>query len=231
MRIGICDDEIMIAEQLEALVKECLEELEIEGQIKLFHSGEEVMKEPEELEVLFLDIEMPQMDGIELGHRLNAENVDCKIIMATSRMDRFKEAFKIEAYDFITKPFEKEDIKEALGRVYKSFSNMKTIEGYKERVKFEIYIKNIKFIKAVDSYVEIYVKNEKYRKDTSLTQLESILDDKFFFRINKSYLINFKWIDDYSNGTVYIDGMQFKVSIKKKKKFERRYIEYDINYR
>ena len=231
MRIGICDDEIMIAEQLESLVKECLEELEIEGQIKLFQSGEEVMKEEEELEVLFLDIEMPQMDGIELGHRLVDKGVDCKIIMATSREDRFKEVFKINAYDFVSKPFKKEDIKEALGRVYQSFANLKFIEVYKGRTRFEIYIKNIKYIKAMDSYVELITEKGTYRKETSLTQLESILDDKFFFRINKSYFINFKWIDDYSNGTIYIDGMKFNVSIRNKKKFEKRYEEYDVNYR
>ena len=79
--------------------------------------------------------------------------------------------------------------------------------------------------------MEIYVKNEKYRKDISLTQMESRLDDKFFFRINRTYLINFKWIDDYSNGTIHIDGIQFKVSIRNKKKFEKRYEEYDVNYR
>lgn len=231
MRIGICDDEIMILELLKALIEECLEELGISGQVVSFCSGEEVINEDENLDILFLDIEMPEMDGIELGHKLRKKDIDCKIIMATSRIERFKEAFKINAYDFITKPFDKEEVKEVLERVYRNFLNMEKIEVYKERIKCEIYLKNIKYIKAVDSYVELTVKNENYRKDTSLTQLESVLDQKFFFRINRTYLINFAWIDEYSSGTIYIDGMKLKVSVRNRKEFERRYIEYDVNYR
>lgn len=231
MRIGICDDEIMILELLKALIEECLEELGISGQVVSFRSGEEVIDEAENLDVLFLDIEMPQMDGIELGHKLRKKAVDCKIIMATSRTERFKEVFKINAYDFVTKPFDKEEVKEVLERVYRNFLKMETIEVYKERTKCEIYLKNIKYIKAVDSYIELTVKNGKYRKDTSLTQLEGVLDQRFFFRINRTYLINLAWIDEYSNGTICIDGMKLKVSVRNRKEFERRYIEYDVNYR
>lgn len=231
MRIGICDDEIIILDLLKALLEECLEELGISGQVILYPSGENVIKEVETLDLLFLDIEMPQMDGIELGYKLKAKDVDCKIIMATSRIERFKEAFKINAYDFVTKPFEKEEIKEVLERVYRTFLSMKILEVYKDRTKCEIYLKNIKYIEAVDSYVELESKTGKYRKDTSLTQLERELDERFFFRINRTYLINLGWIDEYSNGTVWIDGRKLKVSVRNRKEFERRYIEYDVNYR
>ena len=108
---------------------------------------------------------------------------------------------------------------------------MKILEVYKDRTKCEIYLKNIKYIEAVDSYVELESKTGKYRKDTSLTQLERELDERFFFRINRTYLINLGWIDEYSNGTVWIDGRKLKVSVRNRKEFERRYIEYDVNYR
>ncbi|NLK76986.1 MAG: response regulator [Clostridiales bacterium] len=107
IKIGICDDEKIVLSVLGTLVKQSLEELEEGGKIINFHSGEELLEEVEKLDVLFLDIEMPGLDGIEVGSQIQKRNLDCKVIMATSRQDRFKEAFKINAFRFITKPFQK----------------------------------------------------------------------------------------------------------------------------
>lgn len=231
VRIGICDDESIILEMLNVLIQECLIELEVDGEIVLFDSGEKVLEQAETIDYLFLDIEMPDMDGIEVGHRLNARNIDCKIVMATSRVDRFREAFKISAFDFVSKPFNKEEIKEVLRRGLDEYQDMKTIDVFMSRNKHEIYVKDIKFIEAIDSSVELVSSHGVYRKETSLSKLEEILDERFFFRISKKYIVNIRWIDEYKDGMVKIDNVVVKVSVRKKKEFERRYIEYDVNFR
>lgn len=189
MRIGICDDEDVILDELKILIEKCLESLNINGEVLAFCTGEKVIEEAENLDVLFLDIEMPKMDGIKLGYKLRERSIDCKIIMATCRTERFKEAFKIDAYDFVTKPFDEEEIKDVLKRVHRSFLNMKIIEAYKERSKCEVYLKNIIYIIAIDSCVELVSKESRYRKETSLTQLESLLDDRFFFALTENILL------------------------------------------
>lgn len=231
VRIGICDDEPIIVELLQSLVEECLTEMNVDGELVLFDSGKKVFEEAEALDYLFLDIEMPDMDGIQVGRKLRERNIDCKIIMATSMAERFREAFTIKAFDFITKPFDKEEIKEVLKRGLEEQLDMKTVEVFKERNRHELYLKDIKVIEASDSAVELLSSHGTFRKETSLSKLEEILDERFFFRISKKYIVNMRWIDEYKDGIVKVDNITMKVSIRKKKEFERRYIEYDIHFR
>lgn len=136
INIGICDDEKMVLSALTTLVEQCLEELEEDAQILAFHSGERLLEEVEKLDVLFLDIEMPGMDGIEVGHQIQKRNLDCKIIMETSRQERFKEAFKINAFRFVTKPFQKDEVKETLEDVLNTRIGMEKMEVYRDRIPY-----------------------------------------------------------------------------------------------
>lgn len=112
--IGICDDEMLAVLQIEKMVIDYLERVEREVKILLFQSGRELLEHIEELHILFLDIEMPKMDGIEIGKNICKRNKECKIIMATGHLERFKEAFKIDAFRFVTKPFDSGEVEDAL---------------------------------------------------------------------------------------------------------------------
>ena len=231
IKIGICDDERMIAGILKDLVQECMKELETESEVRTFDSGEKLLTEAGKLDILFLDIEMPGSDGIEVGRKLREQGDDCRIIMATSKVERFKDAFKINAFRFITKPFQKEEIKEALEAVLKTRIGMQEIELYRERNLYTFLQKDIICMMAVNSAVEFRLKEGIFRKETSLTDLEKVLDDRLFYRINKQCIVNMREIRDYRNGKILINEIEMKVSIRRKKEFEKAYMMFDVNYR
>lgn len=231
MKIGICDDEKNVLSVLGTLVEQCLEELEEEGQIVTFDSGEKLLEEVESLDVLFLDIEMPGLDGIEIGNRIQKQNLDCKIIMATSRQDRFKEAFKINAFRFVTKPFQKNEVREALEDALQTRVGVEKIEVYRERVAYTFCQNEILYMEAMDSSVEFILKEGVFRKETSLKELETALDDRLFFRVNKQCIVNMRYIDAYKNGVIQVGGAEIRVSVRKKKEFKKAYIMFDVNYR
>ena len=231
IKIGICDDEPIILEILGELVEECLLEMKAEGKILLFDSGAKVLEEIELLDILFLDIEMPEMDGIEVGHRIRNYKTDCKIVLATGREERYKEAFKIKAFNFVTKPFDKEEIMETLKMCFEDRLDMKKIEVYKERNKFEIYLKDVRYILAGDSYVEFILEKGRFRKEISLLRLEKTLDKRIFFRVNRQCIVSMRWITKYKDGIIFMEDVQFEISRRNKKEFERRYIDYDVGLR
>lgn len=74
---------------------EIRDEKGISSEIVAFTNGNGLLEHIEEIQVAFLDIEMPQMDGIELGKKIKEHNPRCKVIMATGMVERFKEAFHL----------------------------------------------------------------------------------------------------------------------------------------
>ena len=114
MNIGICDDEKVICEILCNHIQTYFKDSEQKGTIAIFTDGNQILKCITKLDIVFLDIDMPELDGIEVGKLIKKCHPKCKIIMATGKVERFKESFIINAFRFITKPFVYDEIKEAL---------------------------------------------------------------------------------------------------------------------
>ena len=226
IKIGICDDEQIVREILKQKVEICLREAGVRADILFFQRGQELLETEEDLDILFLDIEMPEMDGIEAGKKLRQKGNNCKIIVATSMVERFKEAFYIDAFRFVTKPFEMEEIREALREAFIAAGGNQTIEAYKNREKYNILCRDILYIEATESSVEFMLKDGKYRKESSLTELEKKLEGNTFFRINRQCIVNMAQIEHYEKGVILINGDTKKVSQRKKKEFQNAYREY-----
>lgn len=231
IRIGICDDEFYIIEILKKLIQECIIKLKKECEIYSYYSGKEILNDSDRLDLIFLDIEMPGMDGIEIGKILQRNGYNGKVIMATAMEGRFKEAFSIEAFRFVTKPFQKEEILQVLEDYMKTMLGTQQIKVYKERNEFIFYQKDILYVRSINSAVELHMKKGIFRKESSLSEMEEILDSKLFYRISKQYLVNLQEISNYRNGFIVVQGEELKVSVRKKKEFEKVYMMFDVNYR
>ena len=170
---------------------------------------------------VFLDIEMPNFSGLEILDFFNEKEVNFSIIFTTAYNHYAIEALKIAAVDYLLKPLNKEDIKEALERFEKknstynqeSFSSLKSIISDKKINKIAVpegnqlhFIKpeNIIYIKADNSYSELYLANGKQMiVSRSIKNFEDGLkENSSFCRIHKSYLINTHFVEKYdkSNG-------------------------------
>lgn len=229
--IGICDDLPQVVEELSGIICGNLESRCCEYQIKKFHDGEELLKVIHELDVVFLDIEMPKMDGIEVGKIIQERKVACKIIMATARVDRFKEAFRINAFRFITKPFDNAEIEMVLDDILKEMIGFDTVELYLNRIPYHIHQKDIMYIKAYESYVGVQVKNrEMMRKDVSLVKMLALLDERLFYRADRKYVVNLRAIDMYDHGVIKLGDLEIKLPRVKKKEFEKIYEEFLFTY-
>lgn len=231
MNIGLCDDEPMVLILLESLINKCLLQLnQTNVSIYKYVSGNVLLSQVSFLDMVFLDIDMPEINGIELGRKIHTYNPDCCIVMATCRDDCYKQAFHINAFRFVTKPFDTAELNEALISYFRSCIGMNQILVYEDRNSFYIYEKDIIYISAYNGYVEVISKNQKFRKDSSLNELEALLDSRIFYRIDRKYLINMLHISGYQNGTIHISNLNLEVSRRRKKNFEQKYIEYDLKY-
>lgn len=154
IRIVIADDEPRIRKALKIILSSLNTELEVVGEAD---NGEDVLKLAEELrpDVLFLDIVMPKLDGLDTLEKLREKGMNIKVIIISGYNDfaYAKKAISHDAIDYLPKPFDENDVRKAL---YKAVDKMKTEETYmnaqillNQMSMEDIYIKKIKLLQKV----------------------------------------------------------------------------------
>lgn len=229
--IGICDDRQEAVVELKKYIEASLHEREEICEIRCFSSGNELLQNIEELTTVFLDIDMPVLDGIQTGREILKRNPSCRIIMATGMVERFKEAFQIKAVRFVTKPFIQNEVEEALDAVLNNFLEQKTVDLYFNRNVYQILQSEIAYVRAFNGYTEYAVNGRWMRKEVTLEEAEQFLDFRIFARISRQFIVNLASVESYKNGEIILDGISFQVSRRLRKEFEQKYIEYDLRFR
>lgn len=230
IRIGLCDNKYISLEILEKAINECMVELNTEVEIFTYSSGKNIIEDFEKLDLIFMDIELSEMDGIETGKILRKKGYHGKIIVATAMIERFKEAFTINAFRFVTKPFHNEEIMEAIKGYIETRLGIDEIKVCRKRNEYMFPQKDILYAYSVNSAVELCMKDGIYRMESSLSDLENILDSRLFYKISKQYIVNMKKISKYANGKVTIQDVELNVSVRRKKEFEKAYQMFQVNY-
>jgi DNA-binding LytR/AlgR family response regulator len=232
LKIALCDDEELILLGLKKIINECANKNNWQIEVHNYTSGIELIKDINSFDTVFLDMDMPEIDGIETGKIICESNHNCKIIMATGRTDRFKEAFLIHTFRFVSKPFEVNEIEDALQAIMQSRIGQEIIELYENRNLYQISQRDIVYITAYDGYSEFTIQGKKVlRKESSLTELEAWLSHEIFFRVDRKYIVNMLKITSYHDGIIEMQDEKIKVSRRKKKDFEVAYMMADLNYR
>ncbi len=210
IRALLVDDEELALELLEKKLLE-LGEVEIVGSC---NNGFEAVKECSRLkpDVIFLDIEMPKLNGFDVIELLNKADMP-HIIFVTAYNDYAVEAFEKDAIDYLVKPAPIERIKKSLEKIKKLDTNEKeelnrkilNISEKNNESISRILIKNgteidivrtedIIYIKAEDDYIRIFTKEKNLLKNGRLSELEQKLSADAFVRVHRSYIINLSFL-------------------------------------
>ncbi|MDE6182655.1 MAG: LytTR family DNA-binding domain-containing protein, partial [Eubacteriales bacterium] len=137
LKIAICDDDDNTCSRIEDILIEFFKEQGILFEIDIFNSGESIYKKLKNkciFDIIFLDIEMKELNGIELGKEIRDffQNETTKIIYISSYEEYCMDLFKVRPFDFIIKPFKKEDLILTLKRVINLINITHEIFTYKK---------------------------------------------------------------------------------------------------
>ncbi len=161
-------------------------------------NAEELLKVIDEINpgIVFLDIGLPGLSGIEAAKRIRADHPDAEIIFITGCGDYLKEAMELYAADYITKPLHVERFKETLNRIKRKMLATQKLLQIKSGDKIELLRENdIYLVEAFKKKTIIHTSGKAFEADHSLKELEGALSDNIFFRTSRSYLVNIQKIN------------------------------------
>lgn len=114
IKVAVCDDETHIREKLTSIIKDYFYEINRTVWVADFKTGSGLLKANIRFDIIFLDIEMPNMNGIETAKKLRNWDVNSKIIYVTNYAKYQNCAYKVHAFDYICKPVREKAIYEVL---------------------------------------------------------------------------------------------------------------------
>lgn len=221
----IIDDELRARTLLKHILQESCPDIEVIDSCEDLPNAVKSIRKTEP-DLIFLDIEMPGHSGLELLDFFNEEDIHFSIIFTTAYQQYALNAIKMEAFDYILKPIEPQELVLAIDRFKRrherkmqkepalSVNANKIAIPTSNGIKF-INTEQIIYLKADNTYTEIYLDtNEKIVVSRTLKNFEDVLGAfSNFFRSNKSYIVNYNFVSEYvkSDGGYLV--MQTKATI------------------
>ena len=231
LRVAIVDDE----ELARSVLREYLSEHPRVEVVAECANGFEAVRVVTELkpDVVFLDVQMPKLDGFEVLELLPA---DVAVVFVTAFDEYALKAFEVHAVDYLLKPFAPERLAEALERAEERLARRAPAprdellatarrSSASERVLVRdgsrvhvIPVEKLDYAEAQDDYVSLHTEGRQYLKDQTLASLEATLDPARFVRIHRSYLLNvdrLARIEQYAKDSrfaILSDGTKLPVS-------------------
>lgn len=244
LHIGICDDFIEARHTIFNLCEEFFKNNIMRHEYIFFSSGEEVLLYYEgnnnlQIDILFLDVEMPGISGIDLKKKVIRQDKIARIVFVTNHNESIYNTFSKKTIGFIPKPPSQEEIKKmlliTLNEIEENIAI--SIKDYDGKLT-EIYMEDIVFIKASGSYTEIFTKTSKEGLGEFILSTKKIGDlekEMWIYpiiRVHKSYMVNLTSVIKFGTNILLENlSMQMEIPVgrKYKEKAKTKYLQYVKN--
>lgn len=231
MRIAICDDEAPMHDMLKRHLDSYARKRNLSVMYSDFTGGPELLAFPHDLDLIFMDYQMKDLDGLETARRLRAAHIDTPIIFLTSFPHIVFDTFEVNAYRFLVKPVDPEKLAAAMDGLLSDQDTDQYIVIKDGDFSRRINIGDIIYAEASDKYCFVRTTEEGFVYKKTLAEFESLLPEDRFFRSHRTYLVGFKHVVSHTETTIVLDNQE-KALISKLKRtpFKKAFEDYIKRY-
>ena len=213
MRIAICDDEEIYRIELKTILDKLL--INVDYDIDTFSDGtilyESFSRQPYDL--VFLDIEMPAVDGITLAKKIRSKSENVFIVFLTGHVEYALEGYEVNALRYLTKPVDIEKLREVIRYVQEKQGSSRQIIVKEEGEEIVVDIGDVIYMEAMNQNVRIVTSKGEHVIRYNIGDFEEQLKNDGFFRIHRGYLISLSKVKKLAKSDVIMDnGVTLPVS-------------------
>lgn len=229
IQLAIVEDENSYADQLIEFVKKYQSESGKTFKITRFKDGDEITNGYRgQFDIILMDIEMKLMDGMTAAEEIRKLDQDVIIMFITNMTNYAIRGYQVDALDYVLKPVSYFAFSQKLGRAISKMKNKstKTISIEMQSGVKKLDIDNVFYIESEGHNLNFYTSGGEFSIRGKLKDFEEQLVPYNFFRSNKGYLVNLKYVDGVENGSCLIAGKQLLISRARKNDFMTALTEY-----
>lgn len=232
MRIAICDDDKVCIDATKTAIDKWLSLSDISPQILIFDDGIDLITENRRkpIDIIFLDIMMPLLNGIDTAKEIRKFDDKTKIIFLTSAQEFAIASYKVEASDYLLKPVDYDELSKALYKVTQELQKTQssivihTTDGFKK-----VYLNEIEYVEAFHKGATLsLVSGDTLKSVDPLYYFEQQLSiEAGFFKCHRSYIVNILNIDTFVQGEIKTKtGYRVPISRTLQKDFKEAYLSF-----
>lgn len=192
--------------------------------------------ETNKIDVIFLDINMPSMNGLEMLDKMESPPI---VIITTAYSEYAIEGYRLQVADYLLKPIEYNRFRQAALKALQIYRQRNIVEQQDNVEDRYIYVRqeggflrilqqDILYIRSMENYVNIKLTDRQLIVHTTMQSIEKLLDTNRFFRIHRSFLVNVRRIESISGGRVIIDGHSLPLSRRRKEELLKSIVYKNI---
>lgn len=230
MKIAICDDVVEYRLSLKCYVNEYFKQHNLTFELYEFSSGKELLNTNQKFDIVFLDIELGDSNGIDVAMKLQKLNRNTIILIVTSYRQYLDDAMDINVTRYIDKPITQKRIFSALDKSMSILNEEMLLFHLKDNNVIRIKASEIIYVEAKFKGVYIYTKQNEYRIKETIKVLRDKLNMSCFAVPHNSFIVNLNYVKSYKREELsLLEPYSFiKISIATRKQpiFKRRFLDF-----
>ena len=205
MRIAVCDDEEKFRTQAKELIDKLAGSLDV--LVDVYDDGRKLLEsfDRNPYDVLFLDIEMPAMDGITLAKKLRERSDNVYIVFLTGHVEYALEGYEVNALRYLTKPVREDKLREVIRFVMDTSSSKRQLMIREDGEELLLNVADIIYMEAQNQYVMIYTVGGDHLIRYNIGDFEEQLKNDGFFRTHRGYLVSLARVKKLQKAEVLMD--------------------------
>lgn len=229
IRIGLIDDDLDHLRLMKSFLTQYEKEEKVNFSIKEFNDGLNFVEDYDgNLDVIFLDIEMPHMDGMTAAKKIREKDQALGIVFVTNMAQYAIHGYEVNAIDFIVKPVSYYVFTDKLNKAIR-FSRLNMEKDFVIQTEdsiIKLTSSQIIYVEKDKNYLVFHTKQGVYRSRGTISELEQQLSREGFSECINGCLVNLKYVTKMEKDTVWVDEVPLPITRRRKKEFKEDFMKY-----